>query len=294
MFDIKSLYEAKTVDEAVALRLKHLQAVIIAGGSDVLIKIREGKLAGCELISIHGIDALKGVRLEEDGTLRIGSLTSFARIMNDSIIHKHINVLAEAAVKVGGPQICAIGTIGGNTYNGVTSADCASTLTAWDAVTELTGPEGIRKIPIEKFYLSAGKVDIQPGEIQTGILIPKESYENTSGHYIKYGMRNAMEIAAMGCSVNVRLSPDKKNVERLRIAFGVAAPVPIRARKTESVFSGARVSRQTAEGISESVLDDVNPRDSWRASRDMRLHLCSEMAERAFVESVRLSGGEIE
>jgi len=292
MYDVKAIYEAKTVEEAVKLRQEHPQAVIIAGGSDVLIKIREGKLAGCELISIYGIDSLRGVKLEDDETLRIGSLTSFSKITKNALIQKYINVLGEAVDKVGGPQIRAIGTIGGNTCNGVTSADSASTLMAWDAIIELTGPQGVRKVPIEKFYLGAGKVDIQPGEIQTGILIPKESYENCKGHYIKYGMRNAMEIATTGCSVNVRLSADKKIVERLRIGYGVAAPVPIRAKKTEAAFNGASVSMSTAEGIFKSVIEDVNPRDSWRASKDMRLHLCSEMAKRAFIEAVKLCGGE--
>lgn len=293
MYDVEAVYEAKTVEEAVKLRQEHPKAVIIAGGSDVLIKIREGKLAGCELISIYGIDSIRGVCMEDDGTLRIGSLTSFSHITKNPLIQKYINVLGEAVDKVGGPQIRAIGTIGGNTCNGVTSADSASTLMAWEAVIELTGSQGARRVPIEKFYLGAGKVDIQAGEIQTGVLIPKDSYENCKGHYIKYGMRNAMEIATTGCSVNVRLSPDKKTVERLRIGYGVAAPVPIRAHKTEAAWNGAPVSIETAEGIAKSVLEDVNPRDSWRASKDMRLHLCSEMAKRAFIESVRLCGGEI-
>lgn len=294
MYDVKAVYEARTVAEAVSLRQEHPQAVIIAGGSDVLIKIREGKLAGCELLSIYGIDELRGVRLEDDGTLRIGSLTSFSQITRNEWIQEHIRVLGEAVDKVGGPQIRAIGTIGGNTCNGVTSADSAPTLLAWDAIIELTGPDGVRNVPIEEFYVSAGKVDIRAGEIQTGILIPKASYEDCEGHYIKYGMRNAMEIVTAGCSVNVRLSSDKKFVERLRIGFGVAGPVPIRAHKTEAKFSGAGVSLETAEGIARSVLEDVKPRDSWRASRDMRLHLCSEMAKRAFIESVRLCGGEIQ
>ena len=293
MFDVKAIYEAKTVAEAVKLRQEHPQAIVIAGGSDVLIKIREGKLAGCELISIYGIDTLRGVRLEEDGTLRIGSLTSFSHITRDPLIQKHIGVLGEAVDMVGGPQIRAIGTIGGNTCNGVTSADSASTLLAWDAVIELTGPAGVRQVPIEKFYLGAGKVDLREGEIQTGILIPKASWEDCQGHYIKYGMRNAMEIATTGCSVNVRLSKDKRTVQRLRIGYGVAAPVPIRAHKTEAAWNGKPVSEETVQGIAKSVLEDVTPRDSWRASKDMRLHLCSEMACRAFAEAVRRCGGEI-
>ena len=160
--------------DAVALRLAHPEAQIIAGGSDVLVQMREGKRAGVELISIYGLDELRGVTLEADGTLRIGSLTSFSHITRDPLIQKYLHVLGEAVDQVGGPQIRNIGTIGGNTCNGVTSADSASTLHAYDAIVELTGPDGIRRQPIREFYIKAGKVDIRPGEIQTAILIEKD------------------------------------------------------------------------------------------------------------------------
>ena len=177
-----------------------LKAQIIAGGTDVLVQMREGKRAGKELISIYGIDAMRGVSLDEEENIRIGSLTSFSHITKDPIIQKYINVLGEAVDMVGGPQIRNAGTIGGNTCNGVTSADSASTLFAWDVIIELTGEKGVRRIPIQEFYISAGKVDIHPDEIQTAILIPKASYENCFGHYIKYAMRNAMDIAICACS----------------------------------------------------------------------------------------------
>ena len=179
MFDMKELYEAQSIDDAIRLRVEHPDAHIIAGGSDVLIQMREGKRAGVELISIYMIDALRGVRIDEDEAIRIGSLTSFSHITKDPIIQKHINVLGEAVDTVGGPQIRNIATIGGNTCNGVTSADSASTLHAWDAIVELTGPDGVRRTPIKDFYIKAGTVDIRPGEIQTALIIPKESYENT-------------------------------------------------------------------------------------------------------------------
>ena len=293
MYDMKALYEANTVEEAVSLRVKHPDAQIIAGGSDVLVQMREGKRAGAELISIYGIDALRGVSMEPDGTLRIGSLTSFSHITRDPLIQKYINVLGEAVDQVGGPQIRNIGTIGGNTCNGVTSADSASTLFAWDAVIELTGPEGARRVPIQEFYIRAGKVDIRPGEIQTGVLIPKASYEGTFGHYIKYSMRNAMDIATLGTSVNVRLSADKKTVERARVAFGVAGPIPLRAETAEKLAAGQPVSAELAESFSQAVKEDINPRDSWRASRDFRLHIAVESAKRAFIESVKLAGGAL-
>ena len=204
-------------------------------------------------------------------------------------------MLGEAVDQVGGPQIRNIGTIGGNTCNGVTSADSASTLHAWDAVIELTGKNGVRRLPIHDFYIKAGKVDIraEDGEIQTAVLIPKESYENCFGHYIKYAMRNAMDIATLGTSVNVRLSADKRTVERARVAFGVAGPVPLRPETAERLADGQPVSFELAEAFAHAVTADINPRDSWRAAKDFRLHIAVESAKRAFLEAVRLAGGEM-
>ena len=244
MYDMKALYEAYSVEEAVKLRLEHPEAQIIAGGTDVLVQMREGRRAGKELISIQKIDSMRGVSMDEDENIRIGSLTTFSHITRNPIIIEKINVLGEAVDMVGGPQIRNAGTIGGNTCNGVTSADSASTLHAWEAIVELTGVNGKRYLPIKDFYIKAGAVDINvaEGEIQTAILIPKASWENTKGFYIKYGMRNAMEIATTGCSVNVRLSEDKKTFDRVRIGYGVAGPVPMRAPSAEAFLTGKPVT----------------------------------------------------
>lgn len=294
MYDIKALYEAENVEDAIRLLQEHPEAQIIAGGSDVLVQMREGKRAGKELVSIYMIDEMRGVSYEEDSAIRIGSLTSFSHITKDPIIQKHINVLGEAVDMVGGPQIRNIGTIGGNTCNGVTSADSASTLHAWDAVVEITGPEGVRRIPIKDFYIKAGVVDLKPAEIQTAIIIPKESYEGYYGHYIKYAMRNAMDIATTGCSVNVKLSEDKKTIEDVRIAYGVAGPVPMRAPSAEQVAKGKLVTKEVVEEFAKAVLEDINPRDSWRAAKDFRQHIAVVLAKRALTESIRLAGGEID
>ena len=293
MYDMKALYQAQSVQDAVALRVAHPEAQIIAGGSDVLVQMREGKRAGAELISIYGLDELRGVTMESDGTLRIGSLTSFSHITRDPLIQQHMLVLGEAVDQVGGPQIRNIGTIGGNTCNGVTSADSASTLFAYDAVIELTGPEGVRHVPIQDFYIRAGQVDIRPGEIQTGILISKVSYADTHGFYIKYAMRNAMDIATLGTSVNVRLSADKRTVERARVAFGVAGPVPLRAKTAEALAAGKPLTADLAEEFAKAVKEDIHPRDSWRAAKDFRMHIAVECAKRAFREAAKRAGGAL-
>ena len=292
MYDIKALYEAESIPHAILLLQKHPEAQIIAGGSDVLVQIREGRRAGKELVSIYRLDEMRGVSYEADGAIRIGSLTSFSHITKDPIIQKHINVLGEAVDMVGGPQIRNIGTIGGNTCNGVTSADSASTLHAWDAIVEITGPEGVRRIPIHDFYIKAGVVDLQPAEIQTAI-IPKKAYEGYYGHYIKYAMRNAMDIATTGCSVNVKLTEDKKTIEDVRIAYGVAGPVPMRAPSAEAKAKGKLLTKAVIHEFSQTVLEDINPRDSWRASKAFRQHIATILAQRALTESIRLAGGVI-
>ena len=293
MYDIKALYEADSVEHAIALLLEHPNAQIIAGGSDVLVQIREGRRAGAELVSIYGIDALRGVTYDEEDSIRIGSLTSFTKLAQSPIIQKHIPVLGEAVSQVGGPQIRNIGTIGGNTCNGVTSADSAATLFAWDAIVELTGPEGIRRIPIQEFYISAGKVDLRPGELQTAILIPKPAYDRWYGYYIKYAMRGAMDIANLSCSVSVKLAEDRKTVANARIAYGVAGPIPMRVPTAEAFAKGKPISEETVKGFSEAVLSDIHPRDSWRAAKALREHIAVEIAARAFAESIRRAGGNI-
>ena len=288
MYDIKALYEAESIKDAIQLLQEHPEAQIIAGGSDVLVQIREGKRAGAELVSIYGIDEMRGVTLDGEGAIRIGSLTSFSHIAASPIIQEKIPVLGEAVSLVGGPQIRNIGTIGGNTCNGVTSADSASTLFAWDAVVELTGPEGVRRLPISEFYIKAGKVDLRPAEIQTAILIPKTAYEGYTGNYIKYAMREAMDIATLGCSVNVSLTEDKKTIRDARIAFGVAGPVPMRAPSAEAAARGREVGEETVQAFAQAVLEDIHPRDSWRAAKAFREHIAVEMAKRALKKAIEL------
>ncbi|GHV68261.1 xanthine dehydrogenase FAD-binding subunit XdhB [Spirochaetia bacterium] len=295
MYDIEALYEAQSPEHAVKLRAEHPEAVIIAGGSDVLIKIREGEKAGCTLISIQKLDELRGVTVDNGGphagALRIGALTSFSHIAKDPLIKKNIYTLAEAADTVGGPQLRNIATIGGNVCNGVTSADSASTLLAFDAVMEYLGPGGKRLVPIKEHYVAAGKTALNPDEILLSIIIPKESYENCYGHYIKYAMREALDIATLGCSANVVLSEDKKNILRLRLAYGVAGPVPLRAVSAEKTVENKSVSEETIAAAAKAALDDINPRTSWRATKEFRLQLAEELAKRAIRESIKRAGG---
>lgn len=292
MYDIESIYRAQSVDDAISALARDPGAVLIAGGTDVLIKIREGKLAGCRLVSIHDLPELGGVTLAPDGTVEIGPLTTFRGLTFNDIIRAAVPVLGEAADMAGGPQLRAAGTVGGNVCNGITSADTASTLTALGALLRVKGPAGEREIPIGQWYRGVGRVALEHGEILTKIRIPRASYEGWTGHYIKYAMRSAMDIATLGVSCLVKLSADKAACEDVRLAFGVAGPVPMRAPAAEAAVKGLSVARAVAE-IGPAALADVNPRTSWRASKEFRVQLVKELSGRALAEAARKGGAQV-
>ncbi|MFI3257178.1 MAG: xanthine dehydrogenase subunit XdhB [Spirochaetales bacterium] len=296
MYDIEKITIVHSVEEAVHALQSDCEARIIAGGSDVLIKIREGEYAGCRLVSIREITSLHGIKLEDDGTIFIGPLTTFSEIIESPIIQKYIDVLGFAADQVGGPQIRNIGTVGGNISNGVTGADTASTLCALNAVIEITGPAkdnpkklAVRHVPLQDYYVKAGKVCLEPGELCTGIRIYKKDYEGYKGSYIKYAMRNAMDIATLGCSVVSKIteaSTGDKIMQDIRIAFGVAGPVPLRCRQTEEKLRNLPINENFFYELSHSIIDDINPRTSWRASKDFRLQLAQELPVRALKQNI--------
>lgn len=293
MYDITSIYQAKSVDDAIAALAADRSAILIAGGTDVLIKVREGALAGARLVSIHELrEELEGVTLSPGGDVEIGPLTTFRGCAESPVIQRTVPVLGEAADTAGGPQLRAAGTLGGNLCNGITSADTASTQVALGAVLRVRGAAGEREIPISRWYLGAGKVALAPGELLVKIVIPRESCAGWTGHYIKYAMRSAMDIATLGVSCLVKLSADKGAVEGLRLAFGVAGPVPLRCLEAEAALTGRGVD-EVAAAIGPAALKEIRPRDSWRASRAFRLQLAEELSRRAFVEAARKGGAAL-
>ena len=292
MYDIENYYNASTIKEAVTLLKEHPDARIISGGSDVLIKIREGKMAGTSLVCIRDIKEIKGVDLMESGDIYIGAGTTFSHVTSDPIIQKYIPVLGEAVDQVGGPQVRNIGTIGGNVCNGAVSADSVPTLFSLNAMLRIADGTGGRMIPIRDFYLGPGKVDLHQGDVLTHIVIPGKEYQGYHGHYIKYSMRNAMDIATLSCSVVSKVNPEKKILEDVRITFGVAAPVPYRCVETENGIKGMPLGEELLSKVEEMVRQEIHPRDSWRASREFRLQIGGEIARRALMRSIELAGGD--
>jgi xanthine dehydrogenase FAD-binding subunit len=291
MFDLKMQIKADCVDEAIALLVENPNAKLIAGGTDVLIKLRHGDAAFSELVDIHGLEELKFIRQDEENNILIGSGSVFTDIIQSDIIRKHIPMLYEAAQSVGGPQIRNIATIGGNICNGVTSADSASSLFALNAMVVIKGENKTRQIPISEFYLGPGKVDLRKAEVLTTIKITPDNYVDSFGHYYKYAMRNAMDIATIGCAVSLKTKNHK--LTDYRIAYGVAGPIPIRCPNTESAVINKKISKRLLDEISQTIESDVSPRTSWRASKEFRMNLICELSKRATKEALKRAGEKI-
>jgi xanthine dehydrogenase FAD-binding subunit len=278
MFDIQAYIKAGSVDHAVDLLAEHPEARLVAGGTDVLIRLRHGSHEFTRLVDIHGLNELRFIKADATGTIRIGSGSVFTDLVLSDLIRTHAPVLAEAAESVGGPQIRNMATIGGNICNGAPSADSAPALFVLNALLELKSRQGVRQVPVTDFYLGPSSVDLKPGELLTAIIIPKNEYQGFAGHYFKYAMRKAMDIATIGCAVSLKTAGGM--MADYRIAYGVAGPTPLRCPSAEKAAAGQVISDTLLTKISDAVPQDVSPRTSWRATREFRLHLISELAER--------------
>ncbi|MHB8075823.1 xanthine dehydrogenase FAD-binding subunit XdhB [Desulfosporosinus fructosivorans] len=288
MYNIIGYYDAETIGEATTLLAAKPNLELIAGGTDVLIKMH-GKSEDVELLSLRKIKSLEIIRIAEDGTIVIGALSTFARVFNDPIIREMIPILTEAAISMGGPQIRNIATIGGNVCSGATSGDSASSLFALNAQLKLVSYEGERIVPIQEFYLGPGKVALKYGEILTEIRISPQDYQGFGGQYIKFAMREAMDIATLGVAVICKLQGG--NFDKVRIALGVAGPTPLRCLEAEEYAQGKEVSVETVAEIGKLAVNSTKARTSWRASKEYREHLVEELVQRALKVAIVNAGG---
>ncbi len=279
MFDIKNVLVPKTLNEAIEMYNNNPRLKIIAGGTDVLIGLHHGKLAGVELLSLRDIPGLNEIKLLDDGVISIGAMCTFSQISRNELIKKFIPLLASASISMGGPQIRNIATIGGNICNGAVSADSAPSLFVLNALLQLRSSHGVRMIPIQDFYEGPGKVKLLEGEILTDIIITKDNYQDMHGKYIKFSNRKAMDIAMLSVSVLLKINNHK--FSDLRIALGVSGPTPVRCTEAEKFSIDKEINQENIESISKLALNDATPRNSWRASKEYRLHLIQVLTERA-------------
>jgi carbon-monoxide dehydrogenase medium subunit len=256
--------QPKTIDEAISLMASHGdKARYIAGGTDVLVKIKERKLEPGYLVSLRRIPDLVYIQRDPEGVLRIGGLTTHRMLEKSSLIRKHYPGLTDAVENIGSVQIRNMASIGGNICNAVPSADGVIPLLTLGAHLTLIGPKGKRSLPLKSFFLGPGQTLIEPGEILAEFFIPPLP-PRSSGAYIKHTRREAMELPIIGAGMFLALAEDKKTCAKVRIALGVAAPTPIRAYQAEEYLTGKEINPSTLAETSETAAKETRMRDSIR------------------------------
>lgn len=289
MYSVKKLYLPETLAETLEILKEHPEATMIAGGTDVLVKMRHKRLKDVTLLSLSKLP-LSGV--EDQGTqIVIGPGTTFTALANHPVLQARLPMLCTAARSMGGPQIQNVATIGGNVCNGATSADSAPSLFALDAELTLTSANGERRVPIREFYTGPGRVKLEKGELLTSIRIPVGEQARWGGVYIKFCTRKAMDIAILGCAAVCELGEDGR-VKKAAIAMGVAAPTPVRCTDAEALLVGKSPTAELLQEAGRLALTACNPRSSWRATKEYREALIQELSVRAFREAYRLAGGK--
>ncbi len=289
MFPIEKYHYAKSVADAIQALAADEEAKIIAGGTDVLVRLHGGNSDYGRLVDINGLSELKKISIDENGIVDIGSLATFTEIMEHPIVREHLPLIVDSLGTIGGPQVRNTGTMGGNICNGAVSADsaCAALIHEFELVIE--GVAGERTQSINGFYTGPGRTVLQKGDVLKCFRIHPENYREFSASYYKYAMRGAMDIATIGCGAAVKMNGDI--IETLKLAFTVAAPTPIRCRNAEIVMKNRGVTQENLAALANAVVEDVKPRSSWRAGRDFRLHIIKTLAKRVTCQAVENHGG---
>jgi carbon-monoxide dehydrogenase medium subunit len=226
----------KSLDEVMGLLKEYgNKATLIAGGTDVMVKIRNTRKAPDVLVSLRRLEALRYIR--KNSGFHIGALTTHRMLEQSDMVKTELSALHDAASWVGSVQIRNVATVGGNICNAAPSADTAGPLLALDATAVLEGPDGGRRVPLTEFFTGTYRTVRQPDEVLVELDIP-ETMSQFGSAYWKHSRRKAMELPIIGIAVAVKLSEDRSEIADSRIALTVAAPTPIRAYLAEDFLKG--------------------------------------------------------
>jgi len=258
----------KTIKEVCKLLSQYKGRVkIIAGGTDLLVKMKDRELTPQYLVGIKKIESLDYIHYNPVTGLRIGTLTSNQSVANSPIIREKFAILSKAAEEIGSPQIRNMGTIGGNLCNAVPSADMASPLIALKATVKLLSFKRERTIALEKFFVGPGETVLKADELLTEIQVPNLS-PRTGGTYLKLYSRGSVDIATVGVAAVLTIGKND-NCDSIRIALAAVGPTPLRAKEAEEIIKGKKIENGIVEKAAQAAAEEARPRSSPEYKRQM-------------------------
>jgi carbon-monoxide dehydrogenase medium subunit len=267
----------RTLNDAVSLLKQNGDGVrLLAGGTDLLVHMKEGGLHPPAVVSLHELDELRGIESTADG-LRIGALTDMASIASHPDIMGRYSALADGAGVVGSTQTRNMATLGGNVANAAPSADTVPGLIVLDTQAEIAGPIGTKAISVGEMFTGPGKTVLATDELITSfqVLAPQA---RTGSVYQRHTPRKIMDIAAVG--VGIRLTLDGESIRDARICLGAVAPTPVRATDAEAALVGQSPSDETLARAAELARQAASPISDARGSAEFRRYLVETMTKR--------------
>ena len=268
-------FEPATLGEALALMARYQgRAQPLAGGTDLLVELKEQlRRADC-VINIKKIPGIDGLSFDARNGLRIGALVTSREIEVSPILLQHYPSLVQAARELGSIQVRNRATIIGNVCRASPSADTLPPLIADGAQVVLHGARGERQVALEDFFTGPGKTVLEPDELVTEIRVPAPA-PRTGKVYIKHGRRKAMELATVGVAVTLT-----ENAE-VKIVLGAVAPTPIRAKRAEQILSGKKIDAAMIERAAQAAVEEARPISNVRASAEYRREMVRVLTRRA-------------
>lgn len=280
-------YERPTsVTDAVATLEAEPRSRPIAGGTDLMMQLRLGRTAPPVLV-VDTLDLAELRRIDHsDGTI-LGAATSMRAILADPRLRHSHPALAEAARLLGGPQIQAMATVGGNLCNASPAAETATPLLVADAVLEVASGHGRRRLGLDEFFLGPGRTALAPGELLVAVHLPTPPADNRSA-YRRIELRRSVDIAVVSASAS--LDVEDGRVVAARIAVGAAHAVPIRVTAAENQLIGSDVSASGPHiadmigAATQACREAVRPIDDKRASAAYRAAMVEVTVRRVLVD----------
>ena len=257
-------------------------AHVMAGGTDVMVKMNHGRLKPKAIITLHGIEGLNEIHFDAKDGLTIGATARLAEVASHPDILNHYPALSSASLTMANVEVRNMGTVAGNLCNAAPSADSAPPLITMSAEVTLASRGGERRLPLNQFFRGPGLTAMEHGEIMTSIHVPAPP-PKSGASYKRISCRCGVDIAAVG--VGVMAVFNGKTCKEAGIVLGAVAPVPLRAVKTEGLMQGQEWTQELIEKGGEQAAEEAKPISDVRTSAEWRKRMVAVLTRRALEEA---------
>lgn len=277
---------AGSVSEVVSLMAQHNgKARVMAGGTDLLVALREGRASTDLVIDVKKLPELTEVSYSTKDGLKLGAAVPCYRMYNDKTLSAAYPGLMDSATLIGGTQIQGRASMGGNLCNASPAADSIPSLIAHSAICHIAGPNGTRTLPVEQFCVAPGKNCLAAGEFLVALTIPAP-VAGFGAAYLRFIPRNEMDIAVVGVGASVVLDESRSKFVSARISLGAVAPTPLFVSEAGEALAGLPVNAESIDKAAKIAQDAAKPISDMRGTAQYRKHLSAVMTRRTLEKAI--------